>query len=186
MFGAPGSGKGTHGRNLGVIPGFFHCACGDVFRNLRHDSPLGKTFLEYSSRGELVPDQPTIELWRHFIDNHTQIGRFHPGEDTLVLDGIPRNVPQAEMLSDTLEVVAMFYLTANRDNLISRMQRRAIKDNRLDDASLDVIRQRLKIYEKETKPVINFYGRKLVHRINTDQPPVKTFFDILKHVVKLA
>lgn len=186
MFGAPGSGKGTHGRNLGVIPGFFHCACGDVFRNLRHDSPLGKIFLEYSSRGELVPDQPTIELWRHFIENNTKIGRFHPGEDTLVLDGIPRNVPQAEMLSDTLDVAAMFYLTANRENLISRMQRRAIKDNRLDDASLDVICQRLKTYEKETKPVINFYGRKLVHRIDTDQPPVKTFFDILKQVVKLS
>jgi adenylate kinase len=186
MFGAPGAGKGTHGRNLGVIPGFFHCACGDVFRNLRPDSPLGKTFLEYSSRGELVPDQPTIELWRHFIDNSTKIGRFHPGEDTLVLDGIPRNVPQAEMLSDTLDMVAMFYLTASRENLIARMQRRAIKDNRLDDANLDVIRQRLKIYEQETKPVINFYGKELVHRINTDEPPVKTFLDILKQVVELG
>ncbi len=65
------------------------------------------------------------------------------------------------------------------------MQRRALKDNRLDDANLDVIRQRLKTYEKETKPVLNFYGKKLVHRINTDRPPVKTFFDILKQVVKL-
>ncbi|MGA9777566.1 MAG: adenylate kinase family protein [Limisphaerales bacterium] len=185
MFGAPGSGKGTHGRNLGVIPGFFHCACGDVFRSLRPDSPLGKIFLEYSSRGDLVPDQPAIELWRQFIDNSTKIGRFHPGEDTLVLDGIPRSVPQAEMLSDALEVVVMFYLTSSRENLVARMQRRAIKDNRLDDANLDVIRQRLKTYERETKPVINFYGKKLVHRINTDQPPVKTFFDILKHVVKL-
>ena len=185
MFGAPGSGKGTHGRNLGVIPGFFHCACGDVFRSLRPDSPLGKIFLEYSSRGELVPDQPAIELWRQFIDSSTKIGRFHPGEDTLVLDGIPRSVPQAEMLSDTLDVVAMFYLTSSRENLVARMQRRAIKDNRLDDANLDVIRQRLKIYEKETKPVINFYGKKLVHRINTDQSPVKTFLDILKRVAKL-
>ncbi len=185
MFGAPGSGKGTHGRNLGVIPGFFHCACGDVFRSLRPDSPLGKTFLEHSSQGELVPDQPTIELWRQFIDTSTKIGRFHPGEDTLVLDGIPRSVPQAEMLSDTLDVVAMFYLTSSRENLIARMQRRAMKDNRLDDANLEVIRQRLKTYEKETKPVINFYGRKLVHRVNTDQPPVKTFLDILKQVVKL-
>jgi adenylate kinase len=185
MFGAPGSGKGTHGRNLGVIPNFFHCACGDVFRNLRSDSPLGKIFLEHSSRGQLVPDQPTIELWRQFIDNSQKIGRFHPAEDTLVLDGIPRNVAQAEMLSDALDVVAVFYLTANRENLVMRMQRRAIKDNRLDDAHLEVIRERLKIYEKETKPVLHFYGRKLVHRINTDQSPVKTFFDILKHVVKL-
>ncbi|MGB7769483.1 MAG: nucleoside monophosphate kinase [Verrucomicrobiia bacterium] len=185
MFGAPGSGKGTHGRNLGVIPGFFHCACGDVFRSLRHNSPLGKVFLKYSSRGELVPDGPTIELWRQFIDSSTKIGRFHPGEDTLVLDGIPRSVPQAEMLRDTLDVVAMFYLTSSRENLVARMQRRAIKDNRLDDANLDVIRQRLKTYERETKPVINFYGKQLVHRIDTDQPPVKTFLDILKQVVKL-
>ena len=65
------------------------------------------------------------------------------------------------------------------------MQRRALKDNRLDDANLDVIRQRLKIYEKETKPVLNFYGKKIVHRINTDDTPVKTFSDILKQVVKL-
>lgn len=187
LFGAPGSGKGTHGRTLGVIPGFFHCACGDVFRNLRHDSPLGKTFLQYSSRGELVPDEPTVELWRHFIDNFTKTGRFHPGEETLVLDGIPRNMRQAEMLSDTLDVVAVFYLTSsNRESLVHRMQRRAIKDNRLDDANLDVIRERLRIYEKETKPVINFYGKKLVHRINTDQSPVESFFDILKHVVKLG
>jgi len=187
MFGAPGSGKGTHGRTLGAIPGFFHCACGDVFRNLRHETPLGKIFLEYSSRGQLVPDEPTIELWRQFIHNSTQIGRFHPAADTLVLDGIPRNVTQAEMLSDALNVVAVFYLTSNKkENLVNRMQRRALKDNRLDDANLDVIRQRLKTYEKETKPVLNFYGKTIVHRINTDGTPVRTFSDILKHVVKLG
>ena len=186
MFGAPGSGKGTHGRALGTIPGFFHCACGDVFRSLRPETPLGKVFLEYSSRGQLVPDEPTIELWRRFIDNNTQIGRFHPDADMLVLDGIPRSAHQAEMLSDALNVIAVFYLTSRkRENLVNRMQRRALKDNRLDDANLDVIRQRLKTYEKETKPVLNFYGKKLVHRINTDNPPVKTFSEILKHVVKI-
>lgn len=186
MFGAPGSGKGTHGRALGAIPGFFHCACGDVFRSLRPDSELGKTFLEYSSRGGLVPDEPTIELWRKFIDDSTHVGRFHPATDTLVLDGIPRSARQAEMLSGTLNVIAIFYLTsAKRENLVARLQRRALKDNRLDDANLDVIRERLKIYEKETKPVLNFYGKKLARRINTDGTPVETFFEILKHVVKL-
>ncbi len=98
MFGAPGSGKGTHGRNLGVIPGFFHCACGDVFRSLRSDSPLGKIFLEYTSNGRLVPDEPTMKLWRRFIDTSIKIGRFHPDKETLVLDGIPRSVRQAEMV----------------------------------------------------------------------------------------
>jgi len=186
MFGAPGSGKGTHGRALGAIPGFFHCACGDVFRSMRPETPLGKVFLEYSSHGQLVPDGPTIELWQQCIDNSMQVGRFHPDADTLVLDGIPRNVAQAEILSNTLNVIAVFYLTSSkREILVGRMQRRALKENRLDDANLDVIRQRLKTYEKETKPVLSFYGKKLVHRINTDGAPVKIFSDILKHVVRL-
>ena len=186
MFGAPGSGKGTHGKALGAIPGFFHCACGDVFRSLRPETPLGKRFLEYSSRGQLVPDETTIELWRQCLDNSMQVGRFHPEADTLVLDGIPRNVAQAEILTDTLDVIAVFYLTASKpETLVQRMQRRALKENRLDDANLDVIRQRLKTYEKETKPVLNFYGKKLVRRINTDGQPVRIFSDILKQVVKL-
>ena len=186
MFGAPGSGKGTHGKALGAVPGFFHCACGDVFRSLRPETPLGKKFLEYSSHGQLVPDETTIELWRQCLDNSMRVGQFHPDTDTLVLDGIPRNVAQAEMLSGTLDVITVFYLTASKpDMLIHRMQRRALKENRLDDAHLDVIRERLKTYEKETKPVLNFYGKKLVHRVNTDGKPVEIFSDILKQVVKL-
>src|SRR5438067_5272245 len=60
LFGPPGAGKGTQGKILGTIPNFFHCACGDVFRSLKTDSQIGSVFLEYSSRGELVPDQPTL------------------------------------------------------------------------------------------------------------------------------
>ena len=184
LFGAPGAGKGTQGKILGVIPNFFHCACGDVFRNLRTDSPLGKIFVEYSSRGELVPDGPTIELWRQFIENSTRIGRFHPEHDTLVLDGIPRNVPQAEILRDVLEVAGVFYLNCNNEeNLVKRIQRRALKENRLDDANLEVIRQRLRTYEAETKPVLSFYGPELVHQIDADQSPAKVLADILNHSV---
>src|SRR6267142_4201720 len=138
LFGAPGAGKGTQGKILGTIPHFFHCACGDVFRSLKTDSPVGEVFLEYSSRGELVPDETTIDLWRDFINNSKRTGRFHPEEDTLVLDGIPRNVHQAEMLQDTLNVVSIFYLRCKEvDNLINRLQRRALKENRLDDANID-------------------------------------------------
>src|SRR5687768_3087436 len=102
LFGAPGAGKGTQGKILGTIPQFFHCACGDVFRNLTIDSELGRTFLEYSSRGQLVPDEATVRLWSENIDAQRRLGRFHPERDTLVLDGIPRNVHQAEMLQDAL------------------------------------------------------------------------------------
>src|SRR5882672_3551392 len=143
LFGAPGAGKGTQGKILGTIPNFFHCACGDVFRSLKADSAIGEVFLEYSSRGELVPDEPTIQLWGEFIHNSTRTGRFHPETDTLVLDGIPRNASQAEMLKETLDVVKIFYLRCkNVEQLIERLQRRALKENRLDDANMDVIRNR--------------------------------------------
>ena len=185
LFGAPGVGKGTQGKILGSIPNFFHCACGDVFRNLRADSPLGRVFIEYSGRGQLVPDEPTIELWRQFIDNQTKTGRFHPEQDTLVLDGIPRNVCQAKILKDTLDVVGVFYLkSADEDKLVARIQRRAIKENRLDDANLNIIRDRLHVYEKETKPVLKYYGAELVHQINADQTPAKVLLDVLRRVAK--
>jgi len=186
LFGAPGAGKGTQGKILGTIPHFFHCACGDVFRSLKTDSAIGEIFLQYSSRGELVPDEPTIQLWRYFIDGSTKTGRFHPGQDTLVLDGIPRSVKQAEMLKDTLDVVSIFYLRCTKeDQLIERLQRRALKENRLDDANIDVIRNRLKTYERESKPVLNFYGKKVLHRINADQRPAKVLLDILRHITKV-
>jgi adenylate kinase len=185
LFGAPGSGKGTQGKILGTIPNFFHCACGDVFRNLRIDSPIGRVFIDYSSRGELVPDEQTISLWRASIEGNTQSGRFHPEQDTLVLDGIPRNVHQAEMLKETLDVIGIFYLRCtNFENLVLRLQRRALKENRLDDASLEVIRQRLKTYEVVTVPVLNYYGEDLVHHIDADQPPAEMLMDILRLVIK--
>jgi len=186
LFGAPGVGQGTQGKILGTIPNFFHCACGDVFRSMKHDSGIGKVFLEYSSRGELVPDEPTIQLWREFISASTKTGRFRPEQDTLVLDGIPRSENQAEMLKQTLDVVGIFYLKCTQvDELTERLQRRALKDNRLDDANIDVIRTRLETYERESKPVLDYYGKKILHPINADQNPAKVLFDILRHVVKL-
>jgi adenylate kinase len=186
LFGAPGAGKGTQGKILGTIPGFFHCACGDVFRSLKADSAVGRIFLEYSSRGQLVPDAPTIDLWHHFIDASTKSGRFHPDQDTLVLDGIPRNVSQAGMLKNTLKVVAIFYLQCpQRELLVHRLQRRALKENRLDDANLDVIRNRLDTYERDSKPVLDFYDPGILHHIDAGQRPEQVLFDILGHIVKL-
>ena len=185
LFGAPGSGKGTQGKILGAIPHFFHYACGDVFRRLQPDSEIGRTFIKYSSRGQLVPDETTIALWRESIGKVIAAGQFHPGKDTLVLDGIPRNVAQAGMLRDTLDVTGIYYLrSADLKSLVVRIQHRAIKENRFDDVNLSVIRQRLKTYEKETKPVLKFYGRRLVHEINADQTPGKVLADILHTAVK--
>ena len=180
LFGAPGSGKGTQGKILGSIPGFFHFACGDAFRNLRIEDPMGRLFVEYSSKGQLVPDEATIQLWAKNIKASTVNGQFDPAHDTLVLDGIPRNVNQAKMLSNTLDVKAVIYLScADQSKMIERLQRRALRENRLDDANLDVIKKRLETYERETKPVLDFYGDELVHTIDATRPPLTVLRNIL-------
>src|SRR5277367_6683573 len=89
LFGAPGTGKGTQGKILGTIPGFFHCSCGDVFRSIDIHSELGRIFYEYSSRGELVPDDVTIKMWAANINARAVIGVYKPAVDLLILDGIP-------------------------------------------------------------------------------------------------
>ncbi len=186
LFGAPGAGKGTQGKILGTVPNYFHCACGDVFRNLTIDSELGRTFVQYSSKGRLVPDKYTVRLWRENIEAQTKLGRFDPERDTLVLDGIPRNRHQAEMLADTLDVIAVFNLTCpDISKLVERLQRRALRDNRLDDAHLDVIEKRLDVYQNETRPVLDYYGPERVHTIDSMQTPISVLRDILRIIAVL-
>ncbi len=181
FFGSPGSGKGTHGRILGSIPGFCHLACGDVFRSLDSESPLGKTFARYSSKGQLVPDGFVIELWQSQMKALVASGRFKPECDHLVLDGIPRNVAQARLLEAFLEVKRVFHLTCPDEGaLVARMRRRALKDNRLDDADENVIRRRLAVYKEETLPVLDFYGRSRTSTIYTTDAPYVVFHDILE------
>ena len=186
LFGSPGSGKGTQGKILGSIPDFFHFACGDAFRNLRIDDPIGRIFIEFSSRGQLVPDEPTINLWAKNIQASTLDGEFNPAKDTLVLDGIPRNRRQAEILQDTLDVKAVLNLTCSDESkMIERLQRRALRENRLDDANLEVIKERLQTYQSETKPVLDFYGANFVHNIDSTQQPVNVLRQILDILVRI-
>lgn len=180
LFGAPGSGKGTQGKILGTIPGFYHCACGDVFRAVDIRSEYGKAFLHYSSKGQLVPDDITIGLWSAQIESMERAGRFKPEIDFLVLDGIPRNVNQAKILTSKLDVRRVFHLEcSDKAKIYDRLKRRALKDNRLDDINEDVIARRLKVYEDETKPVLDFYGPKLTTFVNADQWPYQVLRDIL-------
>lgn len=183
IFGAPGSGKGTQGRTLGSIPRFFHFACGDVFRSLDTRTPLGQRFLEYSSKGLLVPAEVTVKLWAARIQDSVGSHTFKPDIDFLVLDGIPRNVEQAIIMDDMIEVIRVFHLsTGNFGELAKRLKKRALKENRLDDASDEVIKKRLETYEAESRPLLEHYGSGLVRKIDATQAPAKVIFDIL-HVI---
>jgi adenylate kinase len=180
LFGAPGSGKGTQGKTLGTIPRFYHCACGDVFRSIDTRSKVGKAFLDYSSKGKLVPDEITVELWKEAIDAAVEAHKFKPDIDILVLDGIPRNVAQAKIMEEMIDVKRVFHLSCpNRETLFYRLKKRALKDNRLDDANEAVIQRRLQIYNEDSKPVLAYYSKDRVVAIDATQPPAKVLLDIL-------
>jgi len=186
LFGAPGSGKGTQGRVLGQLPNYFYFACGDVFRNLRPENPLGKKFIEYSSKGELVPDELTVELWRKHVESSTSKGEFHPELDMLVLDGIPRNTHQVEMMSEAIDVRGVLHLACSDMNKMEeRIQRRALKENRMDDGNIEVIRQRFETYKQETQHVLGCYPNDIIHDIDSTNSPVIVLRDILSVIVKL-
>src|ERR1700722_1686785 len=174
LFGAPGSGKGTQGKILGTIPGFYHSACGDIFRTLDLSSEMGRIAWEYSSRGELVPDEFTVKLWKNYIMGMEMINQFHSQTEILVLDGIPRNRDQAVLLDDTIEVVKVIYLVcAELKKLVERLRRRALRENRLDDANDKVIQHRLEVYEQETKPVLDHYPPDMVVQIDATMSQIK-------------
>ncbi len=186
LFGAPGSGKGTQGKILGAIPGFFHTACGDIFRSLDLQSEMGRIAWEYSSRGELVPDEFTVKLWKQYIKGMELVNQFHPHTEILVLDGIPRNLKQAQLLEDTVDVLKVIHLRcADMSKMVERLRRRALKENRLDDANDKVIQHRLEVYETETRPVLDFYPPNTIVKVDATKSQIRVLSDIIKILVPL-
>jgi len=181
LFGAPGSGKGTQGKMLGTLPGYVHVSSGDMFRALDRNSELGKIFNEYSTKGLLVPDDFTVRLWSDHMTKLISSGKVHPETDLVILDGIPRNVNQAKMLDGHINVTKLICLRAvhNREEMVRRLKARAVKDNRLDDANEATIRNRLEVYDKESRPVLDYYPKKLRIDVEALQTPTEVAHDIL-------
>ena len=143
LFGPPGVGKGTQGNILGNIPGFFHLSVGDVFRSIDIGSPDGQEICKYSSPGQLVPDELTIKIWKKALNAYIALSRYKPREDLLILDGMPRNVQQADLVQDHLKIQKIIHLRCeDEEDMIHRLRRRAIRENRADDTSESVIRKR--------------------------------------------
>ncbi len=184
LFGPPGVGKGTQGRILGQIPGFFHLSVGEVFRSLDINSPDGREVYQYSSQGMLVPDETTIRIWSRNLNALTILSLFKPHEDLLILDGIPRNRRQAEIVEEHIEVLKIVHLKcADTESMIHRIRRRAIRENRVDDAHEDIIRKRFQVYEHDTKPVLEYYPQKLMAEVDAMGSPAEVLMNILKWVV---
>jgi len=184
LFGPPGAGKGTQGKILGHVPGFYHLSCGEVFRTLDVSSKLGRTFREYSSRGELVPDDVTVGMWHQNIHAQTILSLYKPNADLLILDGIPRNPAQAVVMKKYIKVLKIIHLVCqDKDKMIERLQRRALKENRFDDAKVDVIRRRWDVYEKETYPVLECYPANVIAEVDAMGSPARVLQHVLEHLV---
>jgi adenylate kinase len=180
LFGPPGVGKGTQGGILATIPGFFHLSVGDVFRAIDIGSTDGKEVYRHISRGELVPDELTIKIWRKAVEAYVALSRFKPREDLLILDGMPRNVQQVDIIRDHLEIHRVIYLKcSDEEDMVHRIRRRAIRENRTDDANEDVIRHRFEVYHRVTAPVLEKYDPSIIHEVDANGSPAEVLRSIL-------
>ena len=184
LFGPPGAGKGTQGQILGTIPGFFHLSSGDVFRSLEIGSREGKEVYRYISKGQLVPDELTMKIWKKGLLGQIGVTAYKPYEDLLVLDGIPRNTRQAELLEaevDVRRVVQMF--CSDEEQMVHRIKRRAIRENRVDDANEEVIRQRFAVYHEQSKPVLDYYPKDTIFQVDAMRSPAEVLKQILEVLI---
>ena len=163
-----------------------------MFRSLDTRTELGQEFVKYSSKGKLVPDSVTVRLWRANIRDRVKTHQFKPDIDFLVLDGIPRNAEQAKLMEPDIEVVQVFHLSCpDREELARRLRKRALKENRFDDASDEVIQRRIKTYEQESKPILDYYSKgkyakhNIVCDIDAGMPPLKVFHAITSRILEL-
>jgi adenylate kinase len=184
LFGPPGVGKGTQGQILGNIPGFFHHSSGDVFRSLAIGSTEGKEVYRYISKGQLVPDELTMTIWRKSLEGQIGVSAYKPYEDLLVLDGIPRNVRQAELLEAEVDVRRVVQLyCGNEEQMIHRIKRRAIRENRVDDANEQVIRQRFAVYHEQSKPVLGYYPQDMIFQVDAMRSPAEVLKQVLEVLI---
>ena len=183
FLGAPGCGKGTQGQILGAIPRFYHFSMGDAFRSMDTRTPIGQEFIAHSRRGELVPDELTIRYFKKQVDARADLHMFKPDIDILILDGIPRSIEQARILEEHIEVLQLFHLSCpNREELITRIRKRSLKEGRMDDASDEIIQRRIRAYEESTRELIDHYADRR-SAISAAQAPVKVTRDILSVIV---
>jgi adenylate kinase len=186
LFGAPGAGKGTQGKLLGQVPGYFHLSTGDMFRAMDSGSELGRVFFEYSSRGELVPDEITVDMWSRYAHALTVLNNFRPHQQLLVLDGLPRTVRQVDLIRDHVDVACVIHLMAkDREKMVQRLRGRALKEKRMDDAKEEVVRNRLDVYERETRPVLDRFNPSLVRELDAVGSPGSVLQKILQVVTPI-
>jgi len=159
LFGPPGAGKGTQAVMLAKQLELIHISTGDIFRKeMSTESDLGRKARSFIEQGKLVPDDVTIDM----LETHMRALNNGKG---FVFDGFPRTISQAVALDRLLDkfntrVTQVISLEVPDEELVSRLQNRAQVSGRIDDMDINIIRNRLNVYKKETLPLKNYYEKK--------------------------
>lgn len=185
LFGPPGSGKGTQSALLKEKYDLVHISTGDVFRALDPESELGKLAKSFADKGNLVPDEITIEILESEV-------KKYPDAKGVIYDGFPRTEAQAAALDRFLaekgtSVTCMVALDVEEDELRERLKGRALQSGRPDDADPAVIQNRIDVYNGQTAPVADFYkaqGKyKAVNGVGSISEITQRLFDSLDEVM---
>jgi adenylate kinase len=156
LFGPPGAGKGTQSAKLMEKYNLVHLSTGDIFRaNIKGETELGKLAKSYIDKGQLVPDEVTINMLQAEIEKHKDATGF-------IFDGFPRTHAQAKALDNFLiskntGISMMLALEVTEEELRTRLVERAKTSGRADDADPKIIQNRIDVYNAETMPVKGFY-----------------------------
>lgn len=156
LFGPPGAGKGTQSEKLIEMYNLIHISTGDILRAERAaGTDLGNKANQYIEKGELVPDDVVIGMVKNKIKENINSNGF-------IYDGFPRTIAQAKALDQLLaefniSISKMLALEVNEDELTKRLLLRGKTSGRADDQNETTIRNRFKVYNNETLPLIDFY-----------------------------
>ena len=156
LFGKPGAGKGTQAAFLKDKYNLVHISTGDIFRhNIKNETKLGKLAQSYMDKGDLVPDEVTIQMLQEEVEKN-------PNAEGFIFDGFPRTIAQAEALDAFLDSKGMrihgtLALEADDEVLIKRLVERGKVSGRTDDQDEEKIRNRFTEYNEKTAPLITFY-----------------------------
>jgi adenylate kinase len=166
FLGPPGSGKGTQAQVLASLLQVPHISTGEILRQaIAEQTPLGQKAQQYVDRGELVPDELLLDLIRE---------RLHQpdAQQGWILDGFPRNVPQASFLEGLLEEIRqtstyVVNLEVPDDVIVERLLLRGRKDD-----THETIRRRLEVYQEQTAPLIDYYQQQgKLHAVDGNRLP---------------
>lgn len=156
LFGPPGAGKGTQANFLKEKYDLIHISTGDVFRfNIKNETALGMLAKSFMDKGELVPDQVTIDMLNKEVEKNA-------GANGFIFDGFPRTNAQAKALDALMEdkdsqIDAMVALEVDDEVLVERLLKRGETSGRTDDADESIIRNRIKQYYTKTAVLKDYY-----------------------------